>query len=420
MRKLLLVFSVLIWILTACVPTTMPTGGYIESSLKRDTNPDVSAVLLQALSDGNAQFAFDFYRQIHSEEGNLVFSPLSLSLALSMTLSGARGITQQEMLQALSMEFLGDDLHPAYNALLLQIAASENAELNQEEGSPFRLNIANSIWGQEGADFEQAFLDGLARHYGAGIYQVDYGNDSKGAQEKINGWVSDETEAKIPKLIPDGVLDPSTRLVLVNAIYFKASWAFPFLDNATQEAPFYLLDGSTKMVQMMNSPQIYGKYLETENYMLISLRYLSKDFDMLLIVPDEGKFKAVEESLTPEALAEAIQSLQPRGLNLYMPKFDIRTPLDAIPPLEALGMQAAFGDADFSGISKSMSLFISDVVHEATITVDEKGTEAAAATAVVMQESSAPEGTVIDRPFMFAIQHQPSGTILFMGRVVEP
>lgn len=420
MKKLILGIMTILIMASACSPISPASSNLIQSNLKREINPVVEPAQLQALVEGNTNFAIDFYHQVNAEEGNLVFSPLSLSLALSMTLSGARGITCEEMLQALSLELLGDDLHPAFNDLLLQIEASEKAKLEQTEGSPFKLNIANSIWGQQGADFEPVFLDGLAMHYGAGIYQVDYVGDSKGAQEKINGWVSDETEKKIPKLIPDGVLDSSTRLTLVNAIYFKAGWAFPFLENATGEAPFTLLDGSQKMVQMMNNPQVGGKFLQAEDYLLISLPYLSQDFAMLLILPDEGKFQSVEASLNPEMLMQSIQSMQTREFNLYMPKFDLRTPLDAIPPLKALGMEAAFGPADFSGISQSMNLFISDILHEATITVDEKGTEAAAATAVVMQESAASEPTMIDRPFLFTITHLPTNSILFMGRVVQP
>jgi len=420
MKKILFIFLAFILLVSACVPQPVNENGYAQSDLQREENPQVDLSQLQALVDGNTRFALDFYRQINSGNDNLIFSPISLSLALSMTLSGARGATREEMLQALSLESLGDDLHPAFNALLLAIEASEGSKPPADEtGSPFKLNIANAIWGQVGADFEQDFLDGLALNYGAGIYEADYAQDVAAARQTINEWIANETEQKIPKLIPDDVLDATTRLVLANAIYFKGSWAYPFSEGGTRKAPFTLLDGSVVDVDTMTLSNAMLPYTQQDGFQAVALPYLSHDFSMLLILPDAGKFTEIEAGLSAERLQAAVDALETTQLALLMPKFDFETGVDAIPPLQSLGMLSAFGNADFSGISKSMGLFISDVLHKATITVDEKGTEAAAATMVAMQES-VPGKLVIDRPFLFAIRHEPSGSILFMGRVLKP
>jgi len=424
MKNFLLSLLTLALLLSACAPVEEPMSdsGYAQPTqpdTAHELNPNVKPDQLQALADGNTAFAVDFYHQIRSSDGNLVYSPLSLSLALSMTLSGARGETRDEMLQALSLTILGDDLHPAFDALMRAIKASEKADLEGSAGSKFQLNLINAIWPQIGEHFEQDFLDGLAEHYGAGVNPVDYVNQLTTARKEINDWVAQQTEDKIQDLIPDDVLSTATRLVLTNAIYFNGSWAYPFLRDATQPAPFTLLDGSQVQATMMTLPSGQLGYYQGEAFQAVSLPYLSRDFAMVLIVPDEGQFTNFEQSLSSEALQSTLSSLETQSLNLQMPKFDIETPVDAVLPLQNLGMLSAFGPADFSGMTGTKELFISDVVHKATITVDEQGTEAAAATAVVMDKSM-PMQLVIDRPFLFTIVHQPTGSILFMGRVLQP
>lgn len=418
MKKILFVLLMFMMVLSACNP--LAKDGTSQSKLEREDNPQVDPAQLQALVDGNTHFALDFYRQINTGDENLIFSPISLSLALSMTLSGARGGTRDEMLQALSLTSLGEELHPAFNALLQVIENSEASTPPADEtGSPFNLNIANAIWSQTGADFEQDFLDGLAVNYGAGIHEVDYVKDVAAARQAINQWIANETENKIPKLIPDNVLDTSTRLVLANAIYFKGSWAFPFDEGGTRKAPFTLLDGKTIDVEMMSLPNAMLPYSQQDGFQLVALPYLSRDFSMLVILPDVGRFADIEAGLSVEQLQAAVTAMETTQLALSMPKFDFETGVNAVPPLQNLGMLSAFSNADFSGISQSMGLFISDVLHKATITVDEKGTEAAAATMVAMQESM-PSELVIDHPFLFAIRHEPTGSILFLGRVLKP
>ena len=305
-------------------------------------------------------------------------------------------------------------------------------EISQEQSAPgeddgyFQLNIANSIWSQADFNFKTAFLDTLAKNYGAGLYTVDLKQNPNSARLAINDWVAEETEDKIEDLIPEGAIDAFTRLVLANAIYFKGSWMHPFNENLTIEAPFYALDGSEITANRM---RLLGKdlmYKRGENYQAVSLPYLSSDFVMTLLVPDAGAFHEVEGQLDQAMLDNILSSLLYEKVDLEMPKFDFDTNINANDPLIALGMGDAFNPdvADFSGITGDESLMITDVLHKATVTVDEEGTEAAAATAVIVGVKSAmpeePISLIIDRPFMFMIRHQPTNTILFMGRVTQP
>lgn len=410
-------------------PTKQPAeeGALVKSDLARETNPQVSEEERQKLADNTSKFAAAFYQQIRQKEGNIIYSPFSISLALSMTLAGAETTTEEAMMEALQYSLPENQVHPAFNALLLAIEASEQEKPEESEGSEFQLNIANSIWGQSGYPFMSDFLDVLARYYGAGMYNVDYITNPKAARELINQWIEDETENKIQDLIPPGAINELTRLVLANAIYFNGSWRFPFDEDATLPAPFQLLDGSEATVDMMKLSGESLAYSAGDGFQAVQLPYLSPDFVMTLLVPDEGKFINFEEGLDAEKIQEISTDLMWQLVNLEMPKFDFETSTNAKEPLSALGMAEAFQSdaADFSGITDVEDLFISDVLHKATITVDEEGTEAAAATVVIIRAESAPEpeepiSLVIDRPFLFMIQHQPTGTILFMGRVLEP
>lgn len=417
---------------SACnvVPATPKANGgvvFAKSDLERDLDPVTDPRQLEVLAQGNTVFALNFYHQISQADGNIIFSPISLSLALSMTLAGAELSTRDEMLQALELQPLEDGLHPAFNALLLAIEASQSTPETTIEGDSFRLNIANSIWGQSGFDFEPAFLDTLALNYGAGIYNVDFNADPEAARNVINTWVADETEEKIKDLIPSGAIDALTRLVLANAIYFNGSWLYPFEQSATKSAPFTLLDGTQVPVDMMHLQNKNLPYLRGANYQVARLPYLSPDFSMILLVPDEDAFELVESSLTAAEFVDIVNKLSVRPVDLQMPKFDFESTVDASRVLKELGMNEAFqaDQADFSLINANADLYITDVLHKATITVDEKGTEAAAATAVIVGVTSAPEPTepvslVIDRPFMFFIEHNPTSSILFMGRVLQP
>lgn len=400
--------------------------GYFKSDLAREINPEVSDDQVQNLANDNTAFALEFYNQIRGEDGNIIFSPFSLSLALSMTLVGAETSTERAMLDALQFSLPGEAIHPAFNALLLAIEESQEKTDDEMEGDEFQLNIANSIWGQDGFNFEEAFLDILAKHYEAGIYAVDYVQNPEGARNAINDWVAEETEEKIKDLIPEGAIDSLTRLVLANAIYFYGSWMHPFDQNATAEAPFFTLDGTETSVDMM---KLYGErflYHQGDNYQALNLPYMSSDFVMTLLVPDSGSYEDFEGALTQQKLSDILSDLSFERVDLELPKFDFETDINANNALIALGMEEAFDpdQSDFSGIADVDDLHITDVLQKATITVDEEGTEAAAATAVIIGVTSAPIdepiSLVIDRPFMFMIRHLRTNTILFMGRVLEP
>ena len=401
-------------------------GGLVKSDVAMETLPQVDVDQLSELATGNTTFATDFYALLKENEGNIIFSPFSISLALSMAMAGAETTTEEVMLNALRMTLPEEEVAPAFNALILAIQASEDSTTDEMEGSKFTLNIANSLWGQAGFELKAPFLDTLARYFGAGMYTVDFQQDPEAARLAVNAWVADETEDKIKDLIPEGAINELTRLILANAIYFNGSWMYPFSEGATSQESFTLLDGSDIMIDMMKMGGTNLSYLNGEDFQAVSLPYLSPEFSMLALVPDEGQFSAFESSLDTESLMEIIRQMSSTQVNLQMPKFDFETTTNANDVLGQLGMSEIFDPdaADFSGITEEDKLYVTSVLHKATITVDESGTEAAAATAVVMGIKSAmpeePVSLVIDRPFLFLIRHEPTGTILFMGRVVEP
>lgn len=431
MKKLVLLFSVIALLLaSACnviqdVVQPSAENEMIKSNLERETVPSVTAEQLETLSHDNRAFAWAFYNEIRRQGDNIVFSPLSLSLALSMTLAGAETTTETAMLEALRLTLAEEEVYPAFNALLLAIEASQQRAQSGEEEGYFELNIANSLWTQAGYAYKQAFLDVIARNYGTGIYNVNFIQDPEGARKAINNWVAEETEEKITDLIPPDAINDLTRLVLANAIYFNGSWMYTFDPDNTEKKPFTLLDGSEINVDMMVLGSEMLGYTQGVNYQTVTLPYKSNDFAMTLLVPDLGAFNEFEDSMDEEHLAAILADQGMEQIALQMPKFDFTSTVDANDPLKALGMAEAFQDglADFSGITEEERLLITDVLHKATITVDEEGTEAAAATAVIVGLESMPLEPiplVIDRPFLFVIEHQPTGTILFMGRVLQP
>ena len=402
---------------------------YIKSDLVRETSSTVDLNQIMTLAEDNAAFAFAINEQINQTLGkneNFVFSPLSLSLALSMTLSGADSTTEQGMLEALHLSIPEEKIYPSFNALLLAIEQSQEMTKKGSEGSQFQINFANSIWGQAGYSFDTEFLDTLAKYYGAGVYNVDFRRNPKAAINAINAWVEDETQEKIQDLIPSGAINELTRLVLANAIYFNGSWLYPFDAKNTSQQPFKLLDGPEVTVELMKLSGKSLAYDKGENFQAVSLPYLSTDFNMVIVLPDAGKFQEFENQFSPEALKTIINEMKFVKVDLSMPKFDFESTLNANNALKALGMEEAFDveKADFSGITQEDELMITDVLHKTTITVDEAGTEAAAASAVIVGvRSYNPEDPivlVIDRPFQFFIMHKPTNAILFMGKVMQP
>jgi serpin B len=399
-------------------------GVAIASDRERVVSPHVADADLSKLVEGNSAFAFDLYRFLVEQQGdnNLLYSPYSISLALAMTYAGARGETEAQMADALHFTLPQDDLHPAFNALDQELAQrGEGAEGRDQKG--FRLNIANAIWGQKDYAFLDAFLDRLAMNYGAGLRVLDFGGAPEESRITINDWVSEQTEGRIQNLIPQGAIDPLTRLVLTNAIYFNAAWANPFQEEATRDGPFTLLDGSRIAVPMMHQTESFG-YAKGEGYQAVELPYDGHELSMVILLPDRDSFDPFEDSLDVDQAQAIMQNLKRGQVALIMPKFEFDSRFSLKQALEAMGMPAAFsGGADFSGMTGSTDLFISDVLHKAFVSVDEEGTEAAAATAVVMKLSVAaeePTTVTIDRPFIFLIRDIETGAILFVGRVVDP
>ena len=397
-------------------------AGFVSSDVQRVLSPVVPASEGEELVAGSNEFAFDLYRALATEDGNLFYSPYSISLALAMTYAGARGETEQEMADTLHFTLPQDRLHPAFNGLDLELASrGQGAEGTDEEG--FRLNIANAIWGQEGYSFLERFLDTLAENYGAGLRIVDFEREAEKARVTINDWVADETEGKIRDLIPPGVIDDLTRLVLTNAIYFNAAWLSPFQEPNTEDGPFHTLDGREVQVPMMSQLASFG-YAEGEGYQAVELPYDGEALSMVVLLPDAGEFEAFEGRLNADLFSSLAEDLTRRQVVLTMPRFKYESTFSLSDALKELGMPTAFTEfADFSGMNGEGGLYIQDVLHKAFVSVDEKGTEAAAATAVVVGTTSAPSPDVeltIDRPFVFLIRDIQTGAVLFAGRVLDP
>ena len=407
------------------VQTDLAAGDYevARSEKSRDESPAVDFFVLSELVGGNSEFAFDFYQAVRSEDGNLFYSPHSISIALAMTYGGARGETASQMASAMSFTLSPEELHPAFNYLDLELA-TRNELPEYEEGEGFVLRVANATWGQVGYPFLESYLDLLAENYGAGIYLVDFSTDTESARLLINDWVEEQTEDKIQDLIPPGGVDSLTRLVLTNAIYFFAPWDFPFELEDTSDAAFNLMSGETVTVPMMSQIKEL-QYLDGDGYQVVEMPYNGQTLSMTLILPDEGSFETVESTLAGSTVAAMIDGLEVTNVTLSMPRFEFESQFNLNAVLQDMGMVDAFSEtsADFSGMDGSTDLYISGVLHKAFVSVDEEGTEAAAATAVIVGTTSVPPPPIpvtLDRPFIFLIRDIPTGAILFVGRVVDP
>lgn len=369
-------------------------------------------------------FSGDLYAIFARQEGNIVFSPYSAMVALAMARAGASGETLDQMSAVLHAAAAGD-LDAGLNAIDQALAKRPGEYQWADKRVRLELSTANQLFGQRDFPFHDAFLDALAAQYGAGIRLVDYQQATEAARRAINDWVAEQTRGRIPELIAEGVLDDATRLVLTNAIYLNAPWMHRFDRERTADGDFTRLDGSTVRAAMMRlSEQL--RYAAGAGYQAVELPYVDGSLRMLVVVPDAGRFAEIEGRVGEALLAEATNSLEVARVNLSFPRFEFRTQAGLKEALTELGMPVAFDEvkADFSGMSPlGGDMFIQDVVHEAFIAVDEDGTEAAAATAVIAGVTSAPQLLVdldVDRPFLFAIQDRETGAILFLGRVVDP
>jgi serpin B len=369
----------------------------------------------------------DLYQRLAAlGEPNIVFSPASIMLALAMTRAGAVGTTASEMDTVLHTAEAGGDpaVHTALNALSAALESRSGSFVVGDDTVDVQLSIANSLWGQQGLTWVEGFLDLLAREYGAGMRLVDYLADPEAARAAINAWVADETEDRIPQLLDPGTITPDSRLTLVNAVYLKAPWLEPFLPESTAPADFTTAAGTTVQVPVMRTSRSLP-YAKGDGWQAVELPYASRSLAMLLVVPDDGALADTEAALADGLLDEAVGALGDSQVNLGLPRFDLETKADLNEIMAALGMPTAFDPtaADFAGMTAEEKLFIGVIIHQANITVDEKGTEAAAATAVGMRATSAPVEVVdlvIDRPFLYAVRDVPTGAVLFMGRVSDP
>ena len=394
-------------------PTGSPgkEGTMIESQVTRQEPTDVPATDLGTLVADNNAFAFDLYGALRSDEDNLLASPYSISIALAMTYAGARDETERQMADTLHFTLPQAQLHPAFNALDWALHGRGQGE------QAFRLRLVNALWGQRGYTFLDTFLDALARNYGAGLRTLDFSLPDA-ARQVINDWAAEQTEKKIEDLLPSDALDASTVLVLANAIYFKAPWQSPFTETLTQDGTFTRLDGSQVTVPIMHVRARFS-YVQDKGYQAVELPYGEGEMAMLILVPDEGAFTSFADALDAGRLDEILSGMQFASLDLAMPKFSYASGFELAETLSAMGMPDAFEDADFSGMNGTGGIWIDEVYHKTFITVDEQGTEAAAATAVVITRGlGAP--LQIDRPFIYLIRDVDTGAILFVGQVLDP
>ena len=390
-------------------PTSAPTS----------TAADVAAVV-----NGNNQFAYDLYGTLsQTNTANMVFSPYSISTALAMTYAGAAGQTATEMAQTMHFTLPESQLAPAMGQLI--------GETSSQGGTNYQLSVANRLWGQTGFPFLASFVNTTSADYQAPLTQLNFAGNADAARQTINTWTANQTSQKIQNLLPPGSISSSTALVLTNAVYFKGQWQNAFDPKLTQAESFYLSSGSLESVPMMHQEGTF-KYAAFQNYSILDLPYAGGDISMLAILPSQtSSLTAVEKSLNPQALTRDESELTNTQVELGLPKFSLTSQFNLGGTLASMGMPSAFDPhrANFSGMIAAVPLHINKVIHEASISVDEQGTEASGATGVVMGvptmvgipiDSPPPAVFDVDRPFDFVLRDDKTGSILFMGRVSDP
>ncbi len=410
-------------VFTACAADAKKSGGTSNgaSSLRGDAARVTTGTDAAAATAAVNAFADDLFLHLTTVDptANLVFSPASIALALAMTSAGAKGATLAEMDTVLHITD-PSTIHRSMNGLAAALDAANATQDNTTQGgegtSEVQLSVANSLWGQTGLNFEQAFLDLLSSEYGAGMELVDYKVDPEAARHAINGWVASETHDRIPELLANGVITVDSRLTLVNAIYLKANWYDSFDKQLTVTETFAGSAGDVD-VEMMHTSRRFA-YAAGDGWQAVELPYVFGELAMVVAVGDTS-------ATVMPTITDMNSVLAERLVELGFPKFDIETSVSLADTLKEMGMPTAFGDADFSGMTTDEQLVIGDVIHQANITVDEDGTEAAAATAVVMVATSAPVELdpvtlTIDRPFTFWLRARSTGAVVFMGRINDP
>lgn len=414
--------------LTACGADRGPdgaprSGGDLElASSEIARSPGSAAAIPDAVASVSG-LAAGLYGALAREPGNLAFSPYSVAVALAMTLNGARGLTASEMRDVLSTA----DTHrldAGLDALTLHLEGLAGPT-KRVDGSKatVALDAANALFGQRGTAWEEPFLDDLARYFGAGMRLVDYATATEAARTLINDWTAGQTHDRVPEIVPAGILSDLTRLVLVNAIYLKAPWETPFDPDTTADRPFHA-DAGTRDVPTMTAGLDLAGYARGDGWEAVRLPYAGGSLAMTVVLPDGGALERVSAAVADGALSSLLGAPRPTPVQLSLPKWKFRTQAPLGDVLIALGMPTAFDPerADFTGMTRQERLFIAAVLHEGFIAVDEEGTEAAAATAVVMDTTSVPvyQQVVVDRPFLFVVHDVEHLTPLFVGRVSDP
>ncbi|MBN2035376.1 MAG: serpin family protein [Chitinispirillaceae bacterium] len=417
LRKFFIASAVSLFLLN-CAPLSMPpeelNAGYLSEK---------TAVLANCAAEAGNSFAFELYGKLVEDGKNMAFSPYSISSALTIAFEGGRGVTSSEMRTVLHL--------PADSMKVRQDFRTIDSSLNHPASSLCTLTTANALWAQKDYPFVPAYFTVAQSYYGCGLTNVDFAADPEAARFLINSWVELKTNQRIKEIIPQGMLDSDTRLVISNAVYFKAEWDEKFDSALTNDMPFKLASGTTVSVKTMRQTA-YFNYSETEHFQILEMPYVGKDLSMVFLLPKSAPLSAVETDVTGGRLAYWLNSMQAQKVITSIPRFKAETFYSLEDPLKALGMKVAFDQyrADFSGMSTITAierLYIFAVLHKVFIEVCEAGTEAAAATAVIITRVSCapgpqPEPIVFtaDHSFMFLIRHIPSGSVLFLGKVENP
>ncbi|MCX5770675.1 MAG: serpin family protein [Candidatus Hydrogenedentes bacterium] len=389
----------------------------------------VDEATLTPVVRGNNQFALDLYAKLNTNRDNLFFSPFSVSAALAMTYAGAQGATQAQMEQVLHFPFSDEKLHASFGSLLQALTYVPASKAG------YQLDIANRLWGEEKEyfKFREDFLKLNRDFYGAELEKVSFSKEPGPTADKINKWTSKQTAGKIPEIVNAADFSAYTLLVLTNAIYFKGDWLHEFKEDATKDEPFYLEGGTQKNVPLMHQSIQFG-YSSTDSLQILEMGYRGNRLSMVVLLPrDRNGLAALEKELNTDLLYGWLAGLHPEKVEVYFPRFKMESAFNLTDTLKAMGMPDAFTlQADFMKMIEftvqpppDQRIWIDKVLHKAYVDVNEKGTEAAAATAVIMTlgATAAPEPPPVfraDHPFLFLIQDKPTGSILFLGRVMRP
>jgi serpin B len=397
-----------------------------KSEVARDTQPDISDADYMSVVAATNQYGFELFHKLTPDElGNVVYSPTSTVYALAMTYLGARGNTQTQMAATLHDAFPSGVFHKGLNRLSIDLASRNIAPHSTIYGQQsLNLSLVDAIWVQQNYALLSSYLDALAVNYDAGVKLLDFIGNPEGSRVTINQWVADQTANRILDLLTPGSISSTTRVVLTNALYFKASWSSPFKTTNTANESFNLLNGTTATVSAMHADGTYS-YTEGSAYQLVDLPYDGNKLSMAILLPSQGQFAPIRDAISQDWLSQSLGAMASAKVNLALPKFSFTWGTKSLnQALQALGILDAFDAslADFSGIEAARQFFIGGVLHKAFIAIDESGTEAAAATAVTLNTAGIPTPSIsftVDRPFVFFI-HDTSGAVLFTGQVLDP